>query len=80
MAASVKRVLLIATGWGMILVGLAGMVLPIMPGIPFAAAGLLILSSEYVWAHQLIRRLRARFPKAFRKMGRYSRFSSALGD
>lgn len=75
-----KRYALIFTGWSMILIGVAGMILPIMPGIPFAAAGLLILSSEYVWAHQLIRKLRMRYPRVFRKMGRYSRFSSALGD
>ncbi len=60
-----KRLLLIATGWGLILAGIAGAILPVIPGFPLWIAGLLILSGEYVWAHNLTKKLRERFPKAF---------------
>jgi hypothetical protein len=34
--------------------------------------GLLVLSTEYVWAHNLIGRLRGRFPKTVHAMERYA--------
>ncbi len=58
-----KRWLLLATGWGFILLGIAGLFLPILQGILFLAIGLVILSSEYVWAHKLLTKLAARFPR-----------------
>jgi uncharacterized membrane protein YbaN (DUF454 family) len=59
----VKRVLVLLVGWGFILVGIAGLFLPLLQGILFLFIGLIILSSEYAWAHRLIARLRQRFPK-----------------
>jgi len=63
MNAHVKRVLVFSVGWGFILLGIAGLFLPVLQGVLFLLIGLVILSSEYVWAHQLITRLRQRFPK-----------------
>ena len=40
------------------------MFLPILQGILFLMIGLIILSSEYVWAHRLVEKVRMRFPKA----------------
>jgi uncharacterized membrane protein YbaN (DUF454 family) len=57
-----KGILLLIVGWGFILLGIAGLFLPILQGVLFLLVGLMILSSEYVWAHQLLRRLRERFP------------------
>ena len=37
-------------GWFCLLLGVAGLVLPVIPGIPLLAAGLFILSARYVWA------------------------------
>jgi len=59
----IKRVLILIAGWLFILVGIAGLFLPILQGILFIVIGLLILSSEYVWAHRLLQKLRTRFPK-----------------
>jgi uncharacterized membrane protein YbaN (DUF454 family) len=37
-------------GWACICVGVLGLVLPVIPGIPLLIAGLFILSARYVWA------------------------------
>jgi hypothetical protein len=58
-----KRIVVLAVGWAFILLGIAGLFLPILQGVLFLLIGLLILSSEYVWAHNLLQKLRARFPK-----------------
>jgi uncharacterized membrane protein YbaN (DUF454 family) len=63
MNAHIKRALVLSLGWGFILVGIAGLILPVLQGVLFLFIGLAILSSEYVWAHHLITRMRQRFPK-----------------
>jgi uncharacterized protein len=63
MNAHLKRALLLSVGWGFILLGIVGLFLPVLQGILFLFVGLAILSSEYVWAHHLLARLRQRFPK-----------------
>jgi len=57
-----KRILLVLLGWGFILLGIAGLFLPILQGVLFLVIGLIILSTEYVWAHRLLHKLRTRFP------------------
>ena len=59
---NVRRMAVLAVGWGFILLGIAGLFLPILQGILFLLIGLIILSTEYVWAHHLLGRLRERFP------------------
>lgn len=59
----VKRVLILIVGWGFLVLGIAGLFLPVLQGVLFILIGLIILSSEYVWAHHLLAKLRERFPK-----------------
>ena len=47
----------------LLLVGIVGNVLPIIPGILFMVAGLLLLASELRWVHNWLDRLEARYPK-----------------
>jgi uncharacterized protein len=63
MNAQVKRVAILVLGWCFILLGIVGLFLPILQGVLFLLVGLIILSSEYVWAHQLLAKLHQRFPK-----------------
>jgi uncharacterized membrane protein YbaN (DUF454 family) len=63
MHARVKRTLVLLAGWGFILLGIVGLFLPVLQGVLFLLIGLIILSSEYAWAHRLIVWLRQRFPK-----------------
>ncbi|MGH9500762.1 MAG: PGPGW domain-containing protein [Terriglobales bacterium] len=58
-----KRVLVLTVGWAFIALGIAGLFLPVLQGILFLLIGLVILSTEYVWAHQLLNKLRQRYPK-----------------
>lgn len=67
MKARAKRILLLIVGWGFILLGIAGLFLPVLQGILFLLIGLIILSSEYAWAHHLLAKLRAKFPAISRK-------------
>ncbi len=50
-------------GWAFIVLGIAGLFLPVLQGILFLLIGLIILSTEYVWAHKLLAKMKARFPK-----------------
>jgi Putative transmembrane protein (PGPGW) len=63
MQTRLKRLTILIAGWAFILLGVAGLFLPILQGVLFLLVGLLILSTEYVWAHRLLGKLRARFPK-----------------
>ena len=62
-----KRIALVTLGWGFVLLGIIGLFLPILQGILFILIGLIILSTEYVWAHRLLEKLKARFPAISRK-------------
>jgi uncharacterized membrane protein YbaN (DUF454 family) len=66
MNAHLKRALVFSVGWGFVLLGIVGLFLPVLQGVLFLLIGLVILSSEYVWAHRLLAWLRQRFPKVGR--------------
>ena len=68
MKAQIKRAGLLVAGWLFIVLGVIGLFLPIMQGLLFILIGLLILSTEYVWAHKLLQKLRATFPRVSRML------------
>jgi len=45
-----------AGGWSLLVIGVAGCVLPVIPGIPFAFAGLIVLARDYTWARTALRK------------------------
>ena len=47
----------LAGGWLLVVLGLVGFVLPVIPGIPLLLAGLALLACEYVWAKRLLDRV-----------------------
>ena len=59
-----KKVGFTVSGWIVICLGIAGLALPFIPGVVFILLGLVILSSQYVWAHRMVTWLRRKFPKA----------------
>jgi len=58
----IKKIALLTLGWAFIVLGVIGLFLPILQGVLFLMIGLVILSSEYVWAHRLLQKIRNRFP------------------
>jgi Putative transmembrane protein (PGPGW) len=46
----VKRWLKVGAGWCLLVVGVAGLFLPVIQGLLCIAAGLTLLSTEYRWA------------------------------
>lgn len=49
------------SGWLCIALGVVGIVLPILPGIPLLIIGLVLLSTQYHWAHRGMVWMKARF-------------------
>ena len=59
-----KKVGFVVSGWIIITLGIAGLALPFVPGLVFILLGLVILSSQYIWAQRMLGWLRGKFPKA----------------
>jgi len=49
-----RQLALTIGGWSLILVGVAGLLLPVVPGIVFLTAGLAILPSRSAWARRIL--------------------------
>jgi len=47
-----------AAGWTLLLLGVAGLMLPFLPGIPLLIAGLIMLSAQHRWARNCLRRVK----------------------
>jgi uncharacterized protein len=62
-----KRIATYIVGWAFILLGIAGLFLPILQGILFLLIGLFVLSSVSPWAERLLNRIRRRFPRISRQ-------------
>ncbi|HEY6374726.1 MAG TPA: PGPGW domain-containing protein [Edaphobacter sp.] len=59
-------------GWSLLIIGMAGCVLPVAPGIPLVLAGLVLLAQDYAWARKLLRRLK-RWMLRMRQMAKAKR-------
>ena len=78
MNAQLKKAIVLVVGWAFILLGIIGLFLPILQGVLFLLIGLVILSSEYAWAHHLLAKLRQRFPKLSRTADQASAKANAM--
>lgn len=47
-----------AGGWVLVTLGVAGLMLPVLPGTPLLIAGLVILSADHLWARNCLRRVK----------------------
>jgi uncharacterized membrane protein YbaN (DUF454 family) len=45
-------------GWILVVLGVAGLILPFLPGVPLLIAGLVMLSADYRWARNCLRRVK----------------------
>jgi uncharacterized protein len=62
MAKKLNRTVVLVIGWSLVALGVLGVFLPFLQGVLLLLAGVSVLSSEYVWAHKILHRLRKRFP------------------
>ncbi len=65
-----KKLLVGVLGVALILVGIAGLVLPFLPGWLLIIAGLALLSTEYVWARRLTEGARRHAPNPSKRRER----------
>jgi hypothetical protein len=63
-----KRIAVTIAGVVVLLIGVAGLALPILPGWLLIFAGLAILGTEYVWAQRLLRKARETAANAANKV------------
>ena len=68
MQPKIRRFLKLSAGWGFIVLGVAGLILPFLQGILFLLIGLFLLSHELPWADRLLTRVKLRFPKWGKKI------------
>lgn len=57
-----KKWITLVAGWVFLVLGVIGLFLPVLQGILFIVIGLVILSTEHAWVHQLLKRARIKFP------------------
>ncbi|MCO6414912.1 hypothetical protein JYK14_01810 [Siccirubricoccus sp. KC 17139] len=55
-----------ATGFGLLVLGVLGLVLPVLQGGLFIALGLFVLRHRYAWARRAMAALERRWPHAIR--------------
>jgi uncharacterized membrane protein YbaN (DUF454 family) len=55
-------------GWIFLVGGIAGLFLPFLQGVLFILTGLVILSSQYEWAGNILVMARKRFPKTSERL------------
>jgi uncharacterized protein len=48
-----------SAGWMLLAVGVLGIIIPVLPGLPLLIAGFALLATEYVWAHHALRHTKA---------------------
>lgn len=58
---SVKRK---AAGWGLMVLGVIGLILPFMNGLLFFALGMFVMRHQYMWAHRGLGWVEGRWPQA----------------
>ncbi|MCE5251578.1 hypothetical protein LLG96_15315 [bacterium] len=74
-----KRFIRYVLGITFLVLGFAGLFLPVLQGILFLIIGLLILAPESRFIRRLIARCRLKYPAVFRQAARYKRKLKEIG-
>ncbi|MFN7975060.1 MAG: PGPGW domain-containing protein [Acidobacteriota bacterium] len=77
MTRHLKKMLILLAGALLIVLGVIGLMLPIVPQIPFFVAGLSVLATQWKPARDLKEKLEARFPKTAEAAQRFPRWVAA---
>ena len=57
-----QRFAVVALGWVLILLGIVGLVLPVVPGAVLIVFGVLMVNPERVWLRRMLEKCQVRFP------------------
>ena len=60
---SLREKLKILSGFGLVALGIVGLIVPVLPGWIFLIPGLVILSDHFVWARRLLDRAKVYLDK-----------------
>jgi uncharacterized membrane protein YbaN (DUF454 family) len=74
-----SRIVGLVLGYFFLLLGIAGLVLPVLQGWLFIAIGLIILSRHAAWARRVLDWLRDRHPKVAHAIDRAERWVTDKG-
>jgi hypothetical protein len=77
----VQRVAVIALGWVLILLGIVGLVLPVLPGAALIVVGVLTVNPQATWLGRIREKCRVSFPvlaPAFRRFCASSKSNQSL--
>ena len=64
----IRWVVAATVGGTLVILGLTGLVLPVIPGIPLLFAGFALLASEFAWAEVLLNRTKHQVRRAVNKV------------
>lgn len=64
-----QRVALVALGWILVLAGIVGLPLPVVPGVVLLLAGVAVLRSQSAWLARVLDKWRVRFPRRNHVLG-----------
>ena len=71
-----QRVAVVALGCVLILLGIVGLVLPVVPGAVLMVVGILVVNPQCVWLQRMLEKCQVRFPVgslAFRHFSTWAR-------
>lgn len=71
----ILRLTTLGLGYGLLTIGVIGLILPLVHGTLFFIAGLVILSRREPWAAALLERLKARHPRVRSVIGKGERLT-----
>lgn len=66
-----KRIIRYVTGFSFLVLGVAGLFLPVLQGVLFIIVGLLILAPESRIVRRMIALVRLKYPELFAKLRRF---------
>lgn len=70
---TLQRIAVVALGWTLMLGGIAGLFLPVVPGAFLIALGAFLLNRRYAWLRRLMDKCRLRFPALARALSKMER-------
>jgi len=59
---SLRRIAVVALGWSLVIGGIAGLLVPVVPGWLLLVFGALVLNTEHPWLRRALDKLSGRFP------------------